>query len=148
MVQSILKKHWLRLPRWGALALGFGALFAGGAQAGNPDRQALGNVPPQPNAHGSAADQVTIRLDSGKVYVSQGGSASEALTLRDTPEAAYFRTLLDEAGVATGSVSVPVDSTIVASGGGGVSGRKPKKPTPGTEGSGPAQPTTSGPGTR
>jgi hypothetical protein len=145
MVRSILTKNRFRLPGWGALLLGFGALFAGGARAGNPDLQAPGNIPHPPNARGAATDDVTVRWNDGRIYVSQaGGGAFEELALGNTPEAAHFKKLLDEAGIAAGPISVPVGSTIVASGGSGATGRKPKAPP--TTGSEPNQPDTNGSG--
>lgn len=140
MARPTLKENRFRLPRWGALLLGFGALFAGGARAASPDVQPVGTPPGSPSAPGVAADKVTIRSEGGKVYISQAGRPFEELTLGDTPEAEHFKRLLEEAGFAAGQISVPVGSTIVASGGGGLDGRKPHKPD--TKGSGPEKPTT------
>ena len=46
--------------------------------------------------------------------------------LGDTPEAAHLKKLLRDEGADGGSVSIPVGSMIVASGGGGTKGEKPK----------------------
>jgi hypothetical protein len=111
MARAKFDKSWLR----GALALGFGTLFAGGAQAAAP---ALG------------LGEVVVRTEGDRIFVSQGGSIFEELSLRDTPEAAYLRKLLGEAGAAAGAVTLPAGSFVVANGGSGVSGTKPspKKP--------------------
>ncbi|RZN23281.1 hypothetical protein [Bradyrhizobium sp. Leo121] len=64
-------------------------------------------------------------IDSEKIFISQDGRTFEELHLGDTPEAAHLKKLLrDEADGR--SVSVPVGSMIVASGGGSGKGAKPK----------------------
>ena len=69
---------------------------------------------------------MAIRIEGQTIYISQGGSAFEALRLGDTPEAEHLRKLLRDAGAAGQTVSVPVGSMIVASGGGSGNGEKPK----------------------
>ena len=69
--------------------------------------------------------------DIGKVHAArrtEGGKATfpEELHLGDTPEAAHLKKLLRDEGADGGSVSIPVGSMIVASGGGGTKGEKPK----------------------
>ena len=117
-------KAWFRLPRWGALALGFSALFGGDAGAATSDVSPLGSAPPQ-KEHGAALDEVVVRTQGDKVYVSERGGSFQELALGNTPEALYLRKLLDEAGASTGPISVPVGSIIVANGGSGVSGPTP-----------------------
>jgi hypothetical protein len=68
-----------------------------------------------------------IRIVGENIHISQDGSSFEELRLGDTPEAAHLRKLLRDAGAAGPSVSVPIDSMIVASGGGGAKGGKPKE---------------------
>jgi hypothetical protein len=125
MARAKFEKASLRLSGWGALALGFGTLVAGGAQAA-ASAPGVGTTPSRPDA----ADEVVIRTEGEKIYVSQGGKAFEELSLRDTPEAAHLRKLLGDAGAATGPVTLPAGSFVVANGGSGVSGTKPsgKKP--------------------
>jgi hypothetical protein len=124
MARAKFDKASLRLSGWGALALGFGTLFAGGAQAASTP--GIGTAPSRPGA----ADEVVIRTEGERIYVSQGGRAFEELSLRDTPEAAHLRKLLGDAGAAAGPVTLPAGSFVVANGGSGVSGTKPsgKKP--------------------
>jgi hypothetical protein len=60
------------------------------------------------------------------IHISQDGSSFEELRLGDTPEAGYLKKLLRDAGAPGQSISVPIGATIVASGGGGAKGEKPK----------------------
>jgi hypothetical protein len=76
-------------------------------------------------------NDAAIRVDGDTIYVSQNGGAFEELRLGNTPEAAYLRKLLQKAGASSGSVTVPVGSMIVASGGGSGKGSKPRQQTQG-----------------
>ena len=121
-------KSWLQLPRWGALILGFGALCAGGARASDTELQSVGSTPRPSKEHGATIDEVVIRTDGEKIYLSHGGSAFEEISLGNTAEAAYLKALLDETGAIGESVTVPVGSIIVANGVGRQHGTKPKQP--------------------
>jgi hypothetical protein len=77
----------------------------------------------------SRLDEVAIRIEGENIYISQRGSAFEELRLGDTPDAAHLRKLLRGAGAERQSISVPIGSMIVASGGGSGKGEKPKQKT-------------------
>jgi hypothetical protein len=121
-----LKSIWSQLPAWGALVLGFGALLGGDARADRSQLQPSGTTPEPPGRLASRLDEVAIRIDGDNIYVSQDGNSFEELRLGDTQEAAHLRKLLLDAGAVGQSVSVPVGSMIVASGGGSGKGAKPK----------------------
>ena len=135
MSHAMLKKVWSRIPAWGALMLGFGMLIGGNARADQPKPPEL--TPDLSGQSPSRSDEVALRLDGENIYFSQRGGAFEELRLGDTPEAAYLRKLLRDAGGTGKSVSVPIGSMIVAGGGGGAAGwnskSKPKPPS-GSEG--------------
>jgi hypothetical protein len=137
-----LKKSWLRLPTWGALMLGLGGLVASGAQADKSEFLPLGTSPESVKQLGLSSDEVAIRTEGEKVYISERGSAFEELLLGDTAEAAHLRDLLRDARAAHHPVAVSVGSIIVANGGGTGNGTKPKqsngkksapKPAPGSD---------------
>jgi hypothetical protein len=109
MSHAKLRKIRSYLPAWGALLLGFGALI-GGARA---DRAGSG--------------EIMVRIDGENIYISQDGSTFEQLRLGDTPETAHLKQLLRDEGADRRSVSVPVGSMIVASGGGSGRGDKPRQ---------------------
>ncbi len=115
MSSTRLKNLWSKLPLRGALALGLGAFFASGAQS--------------PTQAAPSSNDAAIRIDGDAISISQNGGAFEELRLGNTPEAAYLRKLMQEAGAR--SVTVPVGSMIVASGGGSGKGSKPKQQTQG-----------------
>jgi hypothetical protein len=115
MSSTRVKNLWSKLPLRGALALGLGAFFASGAQS--------------PTQAGPSSNDAAIRIDGDAISISQNGGAFEELRLGNTPEAAYLRKLLQEAGAGAHSVTVPVGSMIVASGGGSGKGSKPKQQT-------------------
>jgi hypothetical protein len=126
MSRANLKNIWSHLPAWGALMLGFGALLAGGARADTSQLQP--EARPEPSRRlASRLDEVTIRIEGEKIYISERGSAFEELRLGDTSDAAHLRKLLRDAGAVGQSVSVPIGSMIVASGGGSGTGQKPKQ---------------------
>jgi hypothetical protein len=68
-----------------------------------------------------------VKVVGEKVLMSQNGSSFEELRLGDTPEAAHLKNLLRDAGPLGQSVSVPIGSMIVASGGGGPKGERPRE---------------------
>jgi hypothetical protein len=127
MSRASLKNIWLQLPAFGALMLG--ALLAGGARADRSQLQPPEATPEPSRRLASRLDEVAIRIEGEKIYISQRGSAFEDLRLGDTPDAAHLRKLLRDAGAEGQSVSVPIGSMIVASGGGSGSGQKPKQKT-------------------
>jgi len=134
MSRAMLKNIWSRIPAWGALMLGLGVLIGGNARAD----QAKPELTPDLSGQSPfRSDEVALRLDGENIYVSQRGGAFEELRLGDTPEAAHLRKLLRDVGGTGKSVSVPVDSTIVAGGGGGAAGwssKSKQKTPPGSEG--------------
>ena len=69
------------------------------------------------------------RFVADEQHASTGSFAFEELCLGDTPDAAHLRKLLRDAGAVGQSVSVPIGSMIVASGGGSGKGEKPKQRT-------------------
>jgi hypothetical protein len=137
MSRENLKNIWSQLPAWGAIVLGFGALFGGEAQA---DSSLLPPPDATPQRSGRSTlrlDDVVMRVECESIFISQGGSAFEELHLGDTPEAAHLRKLLRDAGAEGQPVSVPIGSTIVASGGGSQYGSgKPKQKIPPDSGKG------------
>jgi hypothetical protein len=124
MLRAKLRNIWSHLPAWGALLLGLGALI-GDARADRPELRPAGATP-EPSQSASRSGEVAVRIDGEKIYISQDGSTFEELRLGDTPEAAHLKQLLRDAGPDGRSVSVPVGSMIVASGGGSGKGEKPR----------------------
>jgi len=110
---------WSRLARSLALMLGFGGLLTTDAQAAKSHVEAL----PQKNA---GTDDVLVRMETDRIYISERGGVFQELILGDTAEAEYLRTLLKGTGGTV--VTVPTGSIIVANGGGGTDGAKPKDP--------------------
>lgn len=127
MSRASLKNIWSYPPAWGALMLGFGALLAGGARADKSQLPPPEATPESSRRLVSKLDEVAIRIEGENIYISQRGSAFEELRLGDTPDAAHLRKLLRDAGAVGQSVSVPIGSMIVASGGGSGTGAKPKQ---------------------
>ena len=135
MSRAKLRNIWSRLPAWGALLLGLGTLI-GDARADRPELRPSG-MPAEPSSRlASRAGEVAIRIDGEKIYISQDGNTFEELHLGDTPEAAHLKKLLRDEGADGGSVSIPVGSMIVASGGGGTKGEKPNSSRAKTNGNG------------
>jgi hypothetical protein len=126
MSRAKLRKIWSHLPAWGALLLGFGALI-GDARADRPEFRPSGTTPEPSSQSASKSDEVAVRIEGENIYISQDGSTFEELRLGDTPEAAHLKRLLRDEGADGRSVSVPVGSMIVASGGGSGKGEKPKQ---------------------
>jgi hypothetical protein len=112
MSRAKLRKVWSHLPAWGALLLSGGALV-GSARA---------DVKPQPPSRSDlGAQEVVVKMDGENILISQDGRHFEQLRLGDTREALHLRKLLRDEASDGRSVTVPVGSMIVASG--GASGR-------------------------
>lgn len=124
MSRANLKESVFLLSKWVAFILGCGALFTGETQANNSQIQSVGAVEPS-NRLGLNSDQVLLRLEGEKIYISQDGSAFKELSLADAPETAYFKALLRDAN--TAEIAVPVGPIIVANGGSNNNGAKPKE---------------------
>jgi hypothetical protein len=129
---SNLRKSLRRLRKWGALALGFGGLFAASATANTPQSRPL---EPGAGSHrqldlGQRA--VLMRLKGEAIYICEREGVFEELSLRDAGQAAYLRELLRDAGATERAISIPVGSMIVANGGAAQDGNKPKAPDAGT----------------
>ena len=129
---SNLRKSLRKLGKWGALALGFGGLFAVNATANTPQLQALDAGTGSHRQLGLGQHAVTVRLEGEAIYISEREGVFEELSLRDAGQAAYLRELLRDTGAAEQAVSVPVGSIIVANGGAAQDGNKPKAPDSGT----------------
>jgi len=99
---------WSHLPAWGALLLSGGALISG----------ARADVKPQPPSRSDfEAHEVVVKIDGENIFISQDGSNFEELRLGDTREALHLRKLLRDEVSDGRSVTIPVGSMIVASGG-------------------------------
>jgi hypothetical protein len=122
------KKRWLRLPKWGAVLLGFGAFFASDARADKSAVEPPGTAAGPANRGGIGIDEVLIRTEGDRILISRDGSTFNELSLGNSPEAAYFRKLLRDMGTANGDLSIPTGSIIVANGGSNVDGTKPRQP--------------------
>jgi hypothetical protein len=108
MSRTKLRNIWSRLPAWGALLLSGGALMSG----------ARADVKPQPPGRSDfEAREVVVKVDGEKLFISQDGSHFEELRLGDTREALHLRKLLQDEVSDGQSVTLPVGSMIVASGG-------------------------------
>jgi hypothetical protein len=108
MSRAKLRYIWSHLPAWGALLLSGGALI-GSARA---------DVKPQPPSRSNLeAHEVVVKVDGERLFISQDGSHFEELRLGDTREAVHLRKLLRDEVSDGRSVTVPVGSMIVASGG-------------------------------
>jgi hypothetical protein len=131
------KGIWSQLPALGALVLGCGALLGLWHEA-RADQSGVQPAPDQQSSKPIAApsSDVAVRLDGETISISQDGGPFEELRLEDTPEAAYLRTLLRDAGAVGMSVPVPIGAMIVASGGGSGKGEKPSQQTSKTTGTG------------
>jgi hypothetical protein len=126
MSRANLKESLFGLSKWVAFILGCGALFAGETQANKPQTQPIGTVGPA-NVLGLKSDEVLVRMDGERIYVSQDGSKFKELSLADAPGTAYLKELLRDANAADGQITVRLGPTIVANGGASHSGAKSKK---------------------
>ena len=98
-------RRWLRLPGRVALILGLGALSTAGARAETLDQ-----------AHRTSFDDILIRSEGGKIYLSEGGRESE-LQLTATPQREHLLRLLE--GHGPGGVKLDRDPRLMMSSGGG-----------------------------
>jgi hypothetical protein len=126
MSRANIKQNLFWLSKWLAFILGCGALFAGEARADKSQIQPVGAMGPS-NLLGLNSDEVLIRVDGEKIYISQGGSLFKELSLDDAPMATYFKELLRDAATTNGEIAVPVGPIIVANGGSAANGAKSKK---------------------
>jgi hypothetical protein len=124
MSRANLRESVFLLSKWVAFILGCGALFAGETQANRSQIQPLGATGPS-NLLGRNSDQVLLRIEGEKIYISQDGSKFNELPLADAPETTYFKALLRDAD--TAEIAVPVGPIIVANGGSGANGAKSKE---------------------
>lgn len=124
MSRAGLTKRWQQLSKWGTLVLGVSALVTSFAWPAKAHAPAIG--PTSGSEHGAGLNEVLLRSEGGKLYISERGGPFQELTLGDTPDTAAFRKLLREVAGLDGSVSVPVGSIIVANGGSNTDGNKPK----------------------
>jgi hypothetical protein len=126
MSRANIKQSLFWLSKWLAFILGCGALFAGEAQADKSQVQPVGAMGPS-TLLGRSSDEVLIRVDGEKIYISQGGSFFKELSLDDAPMATYFKELLRDATTTNGEIAVPVGHIIVANGGSAANGAKKNK---------------------
>ena len=119
-------KRQLQLPKWAAVLVGFGTLFAGTAQADKLTSGSFSTDVTPPNPADSRLDEVLVRVQDDKVFLSERNGEFKELTLNDSPEVAYLKTLLRDSADANGYVTVPIGSIIVANGGSNTDGSKPK----------------------
>jgi hypothetical protein len=108
MSRAKLRNIWSHLPAWGALLLSGGALISG----------ARADVKLQPPSRSDfEAREVVVKIDGENIFISQDGRNFEELRLGDTREALHLRKLLRDEVSDGRSVTIPVGSMIVASGG-------------------------------
>jgi len=141
MRPSDLRKRLQRFGKWGALALGFGGLFAANAAAERSELRSFATGIPSSQHRDVNDGTVLVRLEGGIIFVAEQGGAFEPLALKDSRQAEELRKLLDGAGAAAQPVSVPIGAMIVANGGAAGDANKPKDPDAGN-GSGKKQPST------
>jgi hypothetical protein len=98
-------RRWLHLPGRVALILGLGALSTAGARADTLDQ-----------AHRTSFDDILIRSEGGKIYLTEGGRESE-LQLTATPQRDHLLRLLEDRG--PGGVKLDRDPRLIMSSGGG-----------------------------
>jgi hypothetical protein len=103
MSRAKLRNIWSHIPAWAALLLGGGALVS----------SARADVTPQP----SETQNVVLKMDGNDILISRDGRHFEELRLGDTREALHLRKLLRDEAADGRSITVPVGSMIVASGG-------------------------------
>jgi hypothetical protein len=141
MTPSDLRKSLQRFGKWGALALGFGGLFAADAAAERSELRSFAPGVPSSQHRDVNDGTVLVRLERGMIFVAEHGGAFEPLMLKESRQLEELRRLLDDAGAATQSVSVPLGAIIVANGGAAGDASKPKGPDT-DNGSGKKQPNT------
>ena len=108
MSRAKLGNFLSHLPAWAALLLGGGALMSS-AQA---------DVKQQPQGQPDfATREVAVKTDGENIFISQDGRTFEELRLGDTREALHLRKLLRDEASDGRTITIPVGSMIVASGG-------------------------------
>jgi hypothetical protein len=108
MSRAKLRNFWSHIPAWVALLFGGGALISN-AQA---------DVKQQPQGQPDfATREVVVKTDGENILISQDGRHFEELRLGDTREALHLRKLLRDEAADGQSITIPVGSMIVASGG-------------------------------
>jgi hypothetical protein len=108
MSRAKLRNFWSHIPAWVALLFGGGALMSS-AQA---------DVKQQPQGQPDfTTREVVVKTDGEHILISQDGSKFEELRLGDTREALHLRKLLRDETSDGRTITVPVGSMIVASGG-------------------------------
>lgn len=102
--------------KWGPLLAGLGALAGSGSGA----NAHAGNLParaPHVQDDQGVAETVRLRLEDGRIFLSEHGGSFEEVFLDVTPKAAHLRHLLIEILPTGGELVVPVGPSIVAEGG-------------------------------
>jgi hypothetical protein len=125
MSRANVKHGLFWLSKWLAFILGCGAVLGGEAQAHKSQIQPVEGVGPSDRLD-PTFDEVLIRFEGEKIYLSEGGSLFKELSLVDAPVVTYFRALVKDAATVDGEIAVPVGPIIVANGGPSVNGAKPK----------------------
>jgi hypothetical protein len=128
MTPSNLRKSLQRFGKWGALALGFGGLFAADASAERSELQSFAPGVPSSQHRNVNDGTVLVRLEGGTILVAEHGGAFEPLILKESRQVEELRRLLSEFGASTQSLSVPIGAMIVANGGAAGDASKPKAP--------------------
>jgi hypothetical protein len=108
MSRAKLRNFWSYIPAWVALLFGGGALMS--------NAQADVKQPPQGQPD-FATREVVVKTDGEHILISQDGSKFEELRLGDSREALHLRKLLRDETSDGRTITVPVGSMIVASGG-------------------------------
>lgn len=138
---SDMRKSLQKFGKWGALALGFGGLFASDAAAERSELRSIAPGVPSSQHRDVNDGTVLVRLEGGIIFVAEHGGAFEPLMLKESRQVDELRRLLDDAGAAEQPVSVPLGAMIVANGGAAGDASKPKVPDA-DNGSGKKQPST------
>ena len=127
MSRAKLRNLWSHFPSWVALLLSGGALVS----------SARADVNPQPPSRPDfRSHEVVVKIDGENILLSQDGKNFEELRVGDTREALHLRRLLRDEASDGRSITIPVGSMIVASGGASGKGwgwksRQPTSPPPG-----------------
>lgn len=108
------------LTKLSTALVGFAALFTAGAHADIVDQKPVEGVKDGTRRASRELAQVLVRKDGDQVYFSEDGTAYRELALRDTPDGARLKKLLNEMDLGPEAISVPVGRMIVADGGAGV----------------------------
>ncbi len=106
--------RWLRLPGRAALLLGLGALSTAGARADTPQPPSGGVVPGAQDQQPDSAS-LLLRVEGGRVYLSEADGEFRELPLGDTPEARRLRQLIEDRGAGG---DLRLNPTVLAGGGG------------------------------